>query len=73
MQRREFMRGDLVDIREPTNHAYEEVDTKRGALVLDYLASNVYEPAYCEVLFRGNIFYVKTRYLYFSDPAGVKG
>jgi len=72
MARREFMRGDLVDIREPS-YRYAEVDTKRGALVLDYMPSNVYEPACCEVFYRGTVFYVKTRYLYFSDPAGVKG
>jgi hypothetical protein len=72
MQKRDFMRGDLVDIREPS-YRYAEVSTKCGALVLEYASSNVYEPAYCEVLYQGDIFHVKTRYLYFSIPVGVKG
>ena len=68
--RRDIMRGDLVDIRMPGSgsHRWTEVDMKRGALVLDTFSSNVYEPAEVQVLWHGDIFYVRQRYCSLATP-----
>ena len=58
---REIARGDLIDIRLHRSHTWAEMDWKRGALVLDTFSSNVYEPAELEVLWQGEIFYVRQR------------
>ena len=65
---RDIERGDLVDIMVPLTHNYAEQTWKRGALVLDYIPSNVYDPAYCEVMYMGDIFYVKARYCSLPRP-----
>ena len=65
---REIVRGDLVDVRLPNNHAWAEVEWKRGALVLETFSSHVYEPAEVQVLWGGEIFYVRQRYCTLAKP-----
>ena len=57
--------GDLADVRRLKYGATgdEPNSVYRGALVLSYSPSNVYESASCEVYYGGSIFWVETKYL----------
>ena len=60
-----FARGDLVQINEVhiSRMQNKEVTFSPIGVVLSYYDSNVYEPASCEVLVRGEVMHVSTRKL----------
>ena len=69
---REPQPGDIADVRYHSYNNKAEAIIIRGALILTYAASNVYELASCEVFHEGTIFWVETKYitLYPRDDVG---
>jgi len=68
---REPQPGDIADLRYHTWNSKTPI-IKRGALILTYAASNVYESASCEVFHEGSIFWIETKHitLYPRDDVG---
>ena len=60
-----FVRGDLVQVSEVHVSRSENkgITFSSIGVVLSYYDSNVYEPASCEVLVRGEVMHVSTRKL----------
>jgi len=67
--------GDIANIRYHTYASDQSLVELKAALILSYCESNVYEPASCEVLHNGDIFWVEAKCvtLFFEHPSGGPG